>query len=296
MQSTSNHGLLVIDKPSGMTSRAIVDRIQRWFPRGTKIGHTGTLDPLATGVLVVCIGAATRLTEYLQSMTKTYRAGIHLGSRSDTDDADGTIMEVDGVTAPDRAAVEQCLAGFIGVIEQTPPIYSAAKLEGRRAYDLARRGQEVALRPRRVYIGRIDLVSYEYPQLEIEVRCGKGTYIRSLARDIGELLHCGGLIQSLRRTKVGRFRVEDAVSLDARSESVRAQLRPLLAAVTDLVQVRLDDARLSNLRRGLSVPAEVVVSQEDDDVAILDSQGQLVALARYDRVSGLLYPKKVIAL
>jgi tRNA pseudouridine55 synthase len=294
MPSTSYHGLLVIDKPSGMTSRAAVDRLQRLFPRGTKIGHTGTLDPLATGVLVVCFGAATRLTEYLQSMTKTYRAGVRLGCRSDTDDADGVVTEVDGATAPDRAAVEQCLSGFIGFIEQTPPKYSAAKLEGRRAYDLARRGQEVALRPRRVHIGRIDLVSYEYPQLEIEVRCGKGTYIRSLARDIGELLHCGGLIQTLRRTKVGWFREEDALSLDADAESIRAQLLPLSAAVPYLVQVQLDDTRLRNLRRGLAVPAEVVVSPEDDDVAILDSQGELVALGRFDRASGLLHPKKVI--
>jgi tRNA pseudouridine55 synthase len=293
MPSSSNHGLLVIDKPSGMTSRVVVDRVQHLFPRGTKIGHTGTLDPLATGVLVVCVGAATRLTEYLQSMTKTYRAGIRLGSYSDTDDADGAVTEVQGA-APDRAAVEQCLSGFIGFIEQTPPKYSAAKLKGRRAYDLARRGQEVALRPRRVHIGRIDIVSYEYPQLEIEVRCGKGTYIRSLARDIGELLHCGGLIQTLRRTKVGWFRAEDALSLDADAESIRAQLLPLSAAVPYLVQVQLDDTRLRNLRHGLAVPAEVVVSPEDDDVAILDSQGELVALGRFDRATGLLHPKKVI--
>jgi tRNA pseudouridine55 synthase len=190
--------------------------------------------------------------------------------------------------------VEQCLAGFIGFTEQTPPKYSAAKLEGRRAYDLARRGQEVALRPRRIHIGRIDIVSYEYPQLEIEVRCGKGTYIRSLARDIGELLHCGGFIQTLRRTRVGWFRAEDAVSLDGDAESIRAQLLPLSAAVPSLVQIQLDDSRLGNLRRGSAVPAEVVVSPEDDDVAILDSRGELVALGRFDRASGLLHPKKVI--
>jgi len=175
MQTVTHHGLLVVDKPSGITSRAVVDRVQRWFPRGTKIGHTGTLDPLATGVLVLCVGAATRLTEYLQDMTKTYRARILLGSRSDTDDADGTITPVEGVTAPDRAAVEWGLSSLVGEIDQFPPAYSAAKMEGRRAYDLARRGQEVTLLPRRVRIDRIDVLCYDYPRLEIEVRCGKGT-------------------------------------------------------------------------------------------------------------------------
>src|SRR5262245_64141974 len=145
-------GLLVLDKPHGVTSRAAVDRALRWFPRGTRIGHTGTLDPLATGVLVLCVGQATRLTEYVQDMAKTYRAGLLLGARSDTDDADGVVTSVVGAVAPDPVAVEVALAGFVGEIEQVPPAYSAAKLTGRRAYDLARRGEEVSRRPRRSHI------------------------------------------------------------------------------------------------------------------------------------------------
>src|SRR5262249_22496780 len=124
MQSAAFHGLLVVDKPSGLTSRDVVNRAQAWFPRGTKIGHTGTLDPLASGVLVLCIGAATRLAEYVQRMPKTYQAGILLGSRSNTDDADGTITPVTGASTPDRSAVEACLQGFVGDIEQVPPGYS----------------------------------------------------------------------------------------------------------------------------------------------------------------------------
>src|SRR5207237_471243 len=135
MELATFHGLLVLDKPRGLTSRDVVNRVQGWFPRGTKIGHTGTLDPLATGVLVLCIGAATRLTEYLQRMKKTYRAGVLLGSHSDTDDADGMIRPVEGVTPPDRAALELCLSSFVGRIEQMPPAFSAAKVAGRRAYD-----------------------------------------------------------------------------------------------------------------------------------------------------------------
>ncbi|HMF11831.1 MAG TPA: tRNA pseudouridine(55) synthase TruB, partial [Gemmataceae bacterium] len=258
MPRNTVHGLLVIDKPRGMTSRYAVDRVQRWFPRGTKIGHTGTLDPLATGVLVVCIGAATRLTEYLQDMTKTYRARILLGSRSNTDDVDGTITPSANATPPDRAAVESCLSSFVGFIEQTPPSFSAAKVAGRRAYELARRGEEVALRPRRVHVGRIDVFGYQYPHLEIEVRCGKGTYIRSLARDLGERLGCGGLIETLRRTRVGWFTVENALALDSTAETALARLLPLSAAVPYLVVVYLDDFKLAAFRRGRPVPAEVV--------------------------------------
>src|ERR1043166_4448316 len=180
------HGLLVVDKPGGITSRDAVDRAQRWFPKGTRIGHTGTLDPLATGVLVLCIGSATRLTEYVQRMAKTYRAGIVLGARSDTDDADGAITPVSDIRTPAAGEVQAALAAFVGNIAQVPPAFSAAKLGGRRAYDLARRGQDVSLAPRTVTIHGIDLLSYGFPQLEIEVRCGKGTYVRSLARDLGE--------------------------------------------------------------------------------------------------------------
>ncbi len=158
MNPDARDGLLVLDKPGGVTSRDAVNAALRWFPRGTRMGHTGTLDPLATGVLVLCLGAATRLTEYVQRMGKTYRAGVRLGARSDTDDADGVVTAVDAA-APDAATVAACLAGFVGDIEQTPPAYSAAKVAGRRAYDLARQGQDVDLRPRRVHIYGIDVLS-----------------------------------------------------------------------------------------------------------------------------------------
>src|SRR5438132_6288257 len=172
----SLHGLLVIDKPGGLTSREMVNRVQGWLPPRTRIGHTGTLDPLATGVLVVCIGTATRLTEYVQRMDKVYEVRIHLGARSDTDDADGTIQECEHPGAPpDGAAVADCLQHFVGEIEQVPPNYSAARVSGRRAYELARRGREVDLQPRLVRIYAIDLLAYAYPELTLRVRCGKGT-------------------------------------------------------------------------------------------------------------------------
>src|SRR5947209_1897894 len=175
MAPSSLHGLLVIDKPGGLTSRDVVDRAGRWFPRGTRLGHTGTLDPLATGVLVLCAGAATRLGEYVQRMPKTYQAGILLGARSTTDDADGDFETVAVERPPDRAAVARALEGFLGDIDQVPPAFSAAKVGGRRAYRTARRGEPVTLQPRRVHIDRIELLAYEYPRLDVEVHCGKGT-------------------------------------------------------------------------------------------------------------------------
>jgi tRNA pseudouridine55 synthase len=293
--SSAFHGLLVVDKPGGMTSRAVVDRVQRWFPRGTRIGHTGTLDPLATGVLVLGLGAATRLTEYVQRMTKTYRAGILLGSRSDTDDADGTVTPVEGITPPDRAAVEAALSRFVGIIEQVPPAFSAAKVTGRRAYDLARRGHEIALPPRRVAVEGIGLLDYDYPRLAIEVRCGKGTYIRSLARDLGERLGCGGLIEALRRTQIGPFCVEAALALDVDAHTARQALRPLAWAVAGLPVVVGDADDLARLRQGLAIAARAPLLRGADEVAVCDSRGQLVAVGRVDADNAVIRPEKVLA-
>jgi tRNA pseudouridine55 synthase len=299
MKPPALHGLLVLEKPPGMTSRDAVDRAQRWFPRGTKIGHTGTLDPLATGVLVLCIGVATRLTEYVQAMPKTYQAGLLLGARSDTDDADGTITPFAVGHIPDRKAVAAALASFVGEIAQVPPAYSAAKVTGRRAYAMARRGQEVVLQPRPVTIYGIDILSYAYPHLDIEVRCGKGTYIRSLARDLGERLACGALIASLRRTRVGVFAVENAVPLDATAEEVRERLLPLEAALAELPKVVVDERQVRDLAQGRSVllgagfdPGKAAPDQQ---CALVSQQGRLIATATWDANGGRLIPGKVLA-
>jgi tRNA pseudouridine55 synthase len=286
----------VIDKPGGMTSREVVDRAQRWFPRGTRLGHTGTLDPLATGVLVLCVGQATRLTEYVQDMRKTYRAGLFLGACSDTDDADGTITPALVEQPPDRAAIEARLREFVGEIEQTPPAYSAAKVTGRRAYELARRGEDVALRPRRVRIHRIDLLACAYPRLELEVECGKGTYIRSLARDLGERLSCGALIETLRRTRVGPFEADSAPGLDIDAAAARSRLLPLAAAVAELPRVELDAAQTARLRQGqsLSLPASLR-PRDQEAVAVFDPDGHLAAVCRADVEMRLLRPDKVLA-
>jgi tRNA pseudouridine55 synthase len=224
------NGLLVIDKAGGMTSRDVVNRVQRWLPKGTKVGHTGTLDPLATGVLVVCVGAATRLADLVQGMGKSYRSRFRLGARSDTDDADGTVTPVSGVTPPTGEQVRAALETFVGQIEQLPPTYSALKLGGKRAHDLARRGKEVSLTPRTVRVDAVRLLGYDWPFVDVEVDCGKGTYIRSIARDLGEKLGCGGLVETLRRTRVGPFTAEQGIGVDISPEAGRAKLLPMEAA------------------------------------------------------------------
>jgi tRNA pseudouridine55 synthase len=290
------HGLLVVDKPTGVTSRDAVDRALRWFPRRTRVGHTGTLDPLATGVLVLCIGVATRLTEYVQRMAKTYRTILRLGARSDTDDADGTIQQVADAPVPDSPRVTQVVGEFIGDIEQVPPAFSAAKVSGRRAYDLARQGDEVNLSSRRVHVYGIDILAYEYPRLELEVRCGKGTYIRSLARDLGERLGCGAFVDVLRRTRVGSFDEAEAVGLETDAATARSWLLPAVAAVSELPHLPLAAVDIIRLQQGKAVPLPVGAGQfeAETEVAVLTENNALAGIGIVDPTKGVLQPTKML--
>ena len=290
---------MVLDKPGGLTSRDVVDRAQRWFPPGTRLGHAGTLDPLATGVLIVCVGVATRLVEYVQRMEKTYRAGLLLGARSTTDDADGRIEAAAVEQPPLHERVAACLQEFVGEIEQVPPAHSAAKLSGRRAYDLARRGHNVVLEPRRVRIYAIDLLAYEYPRLELLVRCGKGTYIRALARDLGERLDCGAFVEKLRRTRVGPFDVALALSPEADIATAQSFLLPLSTAVAELPRLTLGTEDVYRLRQGQEVRIAgsclcTGSSATALEVAVFDPAETLVAVGVVDRAKLILRPEKVL--
>lgn len=212
-------GILVIDKPTGRTSMDVCRAVRRRLiaggaPKRIKVGHGGTLDPLATGVLVVLIGRATRLCDRIMAGEKRYTAEVDLSRTSTTDDEEGEATTIDVPHPPSRADIENSLRGFVGRIMQRPPAYSAMKVGGRRAYKLARAGGQVRLEPRPVEIHEIAVVDYQWPRLVLDIRCGKGTYIRSLARDLGEALGTGGMLGALRRTRVGPHRVEDATSLD----------------------------------------------------------------------------------
>lgn len=208
------HGILVIDKPPYITSHDVVSRVRR-FTGIRRVGHAGTLDPFATGVVVVAVGRATRILQYVQAADKQYLAHIVLGAETDSADVDGKVIRrVYPANWPDRAAVEQVLDSFIGESEQIPPIYSAIKVGGQPLYRQARAGQDVTAPPRQVIIHSVHLIEYSPPDIVIDVRCGKGTYIRSLARDIG--VHLGGAAycHGLRRTATGSFSIDDAWTLD----------------------------------------------------------------------------------
>ena len=218
------NGVINLDKPAGMSSARAVVKVKRLLPRGTKIGHAGTLDPFATGVLLLLIGKATKLCERLMDQPKQYEATIKLGATTATDDPESPEI----VTAQFSPAhgpgylgeaitssqVEETLKRFVGAIQQRPPSYSAMKIGGRRAYDLARRGNEVKLEARTVQVYNIELLDYHWPLLRVRIDCGRGTYIRSIARDLGESLGVGGYLTQLRRTRVGEFRIEQAVMLE----------------------------------------------------------------------------------
>jgi tRNA pseudouridine55 synthase len=284
-------GFLVLDKSPGITSRDAVNVVQNAFPHGTKIGHAGTLDPLATGVLVLAVGKATRLIEYVQRMEKVYDALIELGGRSTTDDADGAVTPTANAALPSRAQLDDAVHAFVGRIAQVPPAFSAAKIEGRRAYALARRGADVALAARQVLVHEFRVERYEPPTVAASVRCGKGVYIRALARDLGERLGCGGLIRALRRQRIGPFRVADAVPLDAVNAAT-----PLLPPNIGLPEQRLqlDDAQIAALRDGrpVSVPRETMPA-EPIELALLDRSRRFHAIGRWDAVQGLVRPVKV---
>ena len=289
------NGLWVIDKPTRLTSRDAVNRAWRWLPRGTRIGHTGTLDPLASGVLVVCVGSATRLAEYVQAMDKEYRAALCLGARSSTDDGEGALTPQAVAAPPSPEVVAAALAAFVGRIEQIPPAHSAAKVSGRRAYALARQGKAPNLAARPVSVHSLTVLDYRYPRLELAIRCGKGTYIRSLARDLGERLGCGAYLESLERTRVGHFTIGAALSLEATQEAAWARLLPPREAVRNLPSVTLPDAEIALLEagQGVRIGGDLPAGAE---VAVLDSAGSLVAVGQADGERGLLLPVKVFPL
>jgi tRNA pseudouridine55 synthase len=207
-------GVINVDKPAGMSSAAVVARVKRLLPRGTKIGHAGTLDPFATGVLLLLVGRATKSCERLMDQPKQYETTVKLGATTATDDPESPEQPRDVSIPVMRDQIDRLLPRFIGEIQQRPPAFSAMKVGGRRAYELARKGHEVLMEPRPVHVYGIEVADYTWPLLRLRIDCGRGTYIRAVARDIGEALNVGGYLTQLRRTRVGAFHVEAAIALD----------------------------------------------------------------------------------
>lgn len=287
-------GVLVVDKPVGLTSHDVVQIIRR----GTGIrraGHTGTLDPRASGVLVILIGPAVRLSEYVSASDKRYQATIRLGSSTDTYDSEGAITSVSEVGDITEEQFDEILQEFVGEMEQVPPPYSAVKVKGRKAYEMAREGEEVDLEPRIINVYSLEILEWAPPEAVIDVYCSSGTYVRSLAHDLGKELGTGAHLVGLRRTKSGRFTLRDAVPLRRLQEAFDAgnwykHLIPAAEALADWPMVELDADQVELVRHGHRVPAE---EGQRGWARGVSQQGDLVALLEVDEASGEWQPRKV---
>ncbi len=289
LDAISVFGLLNLDKPSGKTSRDVVNYVQR-LVRPIKTGHAGTLDPLADGVLLVPLGAATRLTEYLHRLPKQYRATFLLGRTSDTEDIQGNLTLLPNPVSPSADDLDRVIPQFLGDILQRPPVYSALKVAGRRAYQLARAGQAVELTPRLVRIHALQVEEYDYPQLRVRVTCGSGTYIRSLGRDLAEAVGTGAVLSALTRTAVGPFSIEQSVSLEELDRDSMADhlLSPLLA-LPDVPHVVLTAAQQQRVANGQSIELD---SLDASEIAATDEQGRLLAILVRRGQPGMYGPRR----
>ncbi|MBI3436617.1 MAG: tRNA pseudouridine(55) synthase TruB [Proteobacteria bacterium] len=297
------HGWVVLDKPIGMTSTHAVSVVRRLF-LARRAGHAGTLDPLASGCLPLALGEATKTVPFVMDGRKTYRFTVRWGEERDTDDAEGAVVAA-SVERPDAAAIGALLARFTGTIAQTPPRYSAVKIAGERAYDLAREGETVTLSPRPVNIYRLELVATPGPDTAIfDAECGKGTYVRALARDIGRLLQCFGHVAALRRTRVGPFAETDMISLEqleslchraaAGEASLAGALKPVETALDDIPALAVSRADAARLHRGQAVLMRGRDAPVLQGMVYVMAAGKLVAIAEIER--GEIVPKRVFNL
>lgn len=288
-------GVLVIDKPIGMTSHDVVQIIRK----GTNIrraGHTGTLDPRASGVLVVLVGPSVRLSEYVSASDKRYQAVVQLGTTTDTYDADGRVLNITAVDISEKQ-FNDVLQSFVGEIEQIPPPYSAVKVKGKKAYEMARQGEEVKLEPRMINVFNLELLEWAPPEAVIDVYCSSGTYVRSLAHDLGEKLGCGAHLIGLRRTKSGRFTLRDAVPLRKLREafdngSWEEFLIPAAEALSDWPAINLTPEELTIVRHGRRIPADPTLGNM---ARAISEDGELIGLLELDTETNEWQPKKVFS-
>jgi tRNA pseudouridine55 synthase len=290
-------GILNVNKPAGWTSFDVVARLRK-LSGEKRVGHAGTLDPMATGVLPICFGQATRTVEYLMTSPKEYLAVIELGASTDTYDGEGTITRHGDISGISLLHVEETLKSFEGIIEQIPPVYSALKHHGKRYCDLARAGHFVHPLPRSVNIEKVELLKFINPILEIRIRCKQGTYIRSIANDLGEKLSCGAYLKNLARSSYGPFSLENSFELDAVEQAIingtwHNLLSPLDLTMAYCPIVVLNTMQSQKIIKGL----DIEVSSESDSPCQLcrayDSQQRFIAVLKFCGDSGLWHPEKV---
>jgi len=294
-------GILNINKPKGITSFRVVARIRK-LSGERRVGHAGTLDPDATGVLPVCLGQGTRVIEFLVNTTKTYRARIEFGTATDTYDSSGRIVYNGDISDINRRWVENALGAFRGRIEQTPPMYSAVKQGGQPLYKLARAGITVTRKKRTVVIYRLELLTWRKPTATVEVECSKGTYIRSLAHDLGEYLGCGAFLKSLERTRCGIFSIEDAITLAQFEEAYQKgnwqdYLHPIDSVLQDLPSLTIDEEGEKAFKAGRPVkPVENAASDNKGHryCRAYAGDGRFLGILRRSKERGVWEPKKVM--
>lgn len=268
-------GILSINKPTGWTSRDVVNRIQR-LAKPAKAGHAGTLDPLATGVLLVCVGPATRLIDYVQRMPKRYVGEFQLGVTSPSDDTELELTAIPGASVPSLDRILAAVPNFVGRIEQRPPAYSAIKVKGQRAYSLARQGHLVELPARHVQVHSIEVVEYAYPKLVLDITCGSGTYIRSIGRDLAASIRSGAVMSGLQRTSIGEFTIEKACTPKQLVDNgLPTYLQPATKAVAELPYVELSNHDRLEINHGRNIELDLPSCNE---LAAIDGQGKLLAL------------------
>lgn len=289
--SRAINGIVLLDKAQGLSSNAALQEVKRLF-EASKAGHTGSLDPLATGVLPLCLGEATKVSQFLLDSDKRYRAWVELGVRTDSGDSEGNIIERGDASRVKTSQVVEALDKFRGEIEQIPPMHSAIKVDGVPLYKMARKGVEIERQPRQVTVYSLELVQHQENKVELDIACSKGTYIRTIADDLGQILGCGGTIVSLRRTAAGQFGIDRCVSMETLIETreksglegIDEFLVPMDEAVGDLPEVRLPSITADCVKHGQAVtvrhlPADGLVRLYDEEqfigIGCIDDDGKV---------------------
>jgi tRNA pseudouridine55 synthase len=303
LEEATFHGALLVDKPEKVTSHDVVATVRR-LARQRRCGHTGTLDPFATGLLVICLGKATRLAQFVSGTSKSYLATVRFGYATDTYDRTGEVVGEPSDSMPDREAVLAALEGFRGVQQQRPPLFSAKRIDGKRSHRLARAGVEVKPAAATVEVLNLELLDYEPPRAQLSLSVSSGTYVRSLAHDLGEKLGCGAHLEELRRTRIGSFAVEEASTLDelsrlAHQNRLSERLVSPAELLRELPRVNVAGEAVKLLVHGRDVPPDQWEGPSGSDrprgpIRVCDEEGELVSVAYVHEPSGALRPDIVI--
>lgn len=287
-------GVLLLNKPSGLSSYDCIRKIKSVIPK-IKIGHAGTLDPIAKGLLIILLGEATKIAQYLSSLDKEYIAKIRLGIVTDTDDITGKIVKESSYEHINDENIKSAINTLKDLTTQQPPRYSALKHKGKRMYELARKGIDFTPKPRPIKINKIELLNFNLPWFEIKTTVSKGTYIRALARDIGNILGCGATLEELTRTRIGKFRLKDAINLiDINADLIRQRLYSINESLAEMPAIIISDSQIQKILKGQSLTISETFSQQMNNslVRVLDEKDRVLIIGKLE--NSIIYPDRLI--